>query len=965
MAHLRIILALFILLEVIDFASESPITSFNITDTALTEKWSFGNDWYAYVKAHLFNITCFKFCQDGTNPKSTGISVARVWIYLISHRKNICENFGIFSDEALNRKYSQLRYRFSVCGMISKRLSLYMTPNHLLNTSWVFQVHVHKHFIINITFLSLEGRFHTSCLAVRAVVEENYDENQKRYHWPFCPGNPPRSFYSTGNVADIHLQTSPTYRRLFIKNNFFNEWIGILTFQYQIQDNDISLDIDTLIPTEFAKHMIHEYFYTSYQNYDVEFWTYSIIKRQTLNISLDNRMSNISTLYDISDRYLNIICYMVYESKYIVSYFFFFQSFLGATFVIIEGSLFCNKSQAALIAFEGPPVDMVRMDSLLLRLQEWNCGHTFKPADKNMELKGRIGDMTAVLVVEKVNTIANYSLLLRAEFREIEIPSTFATYQLINLTTKRRMHTMHFNQIKTYFYRVNIDAGKDYVNVAITNMTFNGYTDSACTYGGFFFVLKSIDETRHLGGICSPRGAKQFERLYGRRGMTLPETVIIYVKQYILLTQVHATITFSMDHCWGLFNFLPENAKNLEFFIHVERWGLGTIQESSYYWEGLNSYYRWYGTQNFLGIRRYRENHCMKLQYTLFDNMPQDLLQFIAWEGKSLLGIQHYERMTSTLVKVAFWNTYNYLERFSICVERGLGFFPDNRNDEPYIYLKNPEDEPWSTITFTPKFGIDMACLLFAGAFHIQAEDVDGSPMCFREVGGYMYDAEDPILLKGLCGFPDIHLKVGNQMLGFQRPINDLKCCEIDVLVKSVGNRCITRGFLFRPYGSKYWIVHRWQSNTGTPESVMYRELCNKFMQYYNTEASFIENCIYISIMADLMSCSTQVYYRFSLHYRKAWFQVAASPRKICLADACYIRPIDTSDISWNEAQARCEDKQGSLVSVNSDMEWKMLTYSHLMPWYTYDMFYIGYHTQVNVQVILLKPPKCLYVVVF
>ncbi len=144
----------------------------------------------------------------------------------------------------------------------------------------------------------------------------------------------------------------------------------------------------------------------------------------------------------------------------------------------------------------------------------------------------------------------------------------------------------------------------------------------------------------------------------------------------------------------------------------------------------------------------------------------------------------------------------------------------------------------------------------------------------------------------------------------------------------------------------------------------MYRELCNKVMPYYNTKASFIENCIYISIMADLMSCSTQVYYRFSLHYRKAWFQMVTSPRKICLEDACYIRPIDTSDISWNEAQARCGDRQGSLVSVNSDIEWKMLTYSHLMPWYTYDMFYIGYHTQVNVQVILLKPPKCLYVLV-
>ena len=83
------------------------------------------------------------------------------------------------------------------------------------------------------------------------------------------------------------------------------------------------------------------------------------------------------------------------------SYFVFFQSILGGTFVTFKGSLICKKNEATLIAFDRPPVDTVRMDSLLLRLQQWNCGHSFDHTDRNMELKGWIGDITALLVVEK------------------------------------------------------------------------------------------------------------------------------------------------------------------------------------------------------------------------------------------------------------------------------------------------------------------------------------------------------------------------------------------------------------------------------------------------------------------------------------------------------------------------------------------------------------------------------------
>ena len=48
----------------------------------------------------------------------------------------------------------------------------------------------------------------------------------------------------------------------------------------------------------------------------------------------------------------------------------------------------------------------------------------------------------------------------------------------------------------------------------------------------------------------------------------------------------------------------------------------------------------------------------------------------------------------------------------------------DNRNNEPYTYLKLPDEEPWATISLTSKTGIDMSCLVLGGPFHLQTEDI-------------------------------------------------------------------------------------------------------------------------------------------------------------------------------------------------------------------------------------------------
>ncbi len=958
MSPLTIVLVLLLSIEKGIPTSATPMAKdSNIADAMLAQRLQFGKDWYVYVKAHLFNTVRFKLCNEMIciSIKSQRLSDVFAWIYFTSGKNHICDSVGLTSDVTLKGNPSGYKSHFrhisQPCGRIFKSYSLYTKPNETFilgneSKSLLYHIHVNQRFIINVTFLSLEARFHPSCLTIRAFVEETHDNSQRKYHWPFCPANPPQSIFSSGNAVTIHVQTSPTYRRLFMENNFLGEWIGNITLEYQIEDNDFPL----LNMEQHQKwRRLEEYFYVSLHNFDITSRVYPAIQNMIVRVHIEASTSDKTTLMEHIEH-----LYLVYETKYIVGYFFHLQSFLGATFVIIEGSLICDKSGATLITYEGPPVDLIRMDSLLLRLQEWSCGHNFKPADRNMEVIGRIGDITAVLLIDK--PYANFSLLLRVAVRAMKMNPEFALHELVYLANKSAVLQINFSQTGTYFYRVDIDAGKDFVNVVFKNMSFIGYSSSACTYGGIFIVHKLHLDSRHIGGVCSSHGAKQLERLYGRRGITFTERLIIYIKQYRLLTQIHATLTFSVDQCFGWINLFPDNINNRGVYNLEKQWGVAAIRENRYYGKGLNSYYHWLGVQKFLGMRRFRDNRCIKLQYIIFDNMRGDQLKFIFNEGKSVLGLDHHESIRPSLVRVAFWDIMSDLARFETCTMAGLRYFPDNRNDEPYLYVRSPEDGAVSIAAFTSKVGIDMSCLLFAGAFHIQVEDLGHSGQCVAELGGYLYDAVHPIILKGVCGLPNIHLNVGYQWLGIQTPTTNPNCCELDIVVTSVVRRCILLCLLYRTHLEEgTYSVHQWTSKSNAPDFFTYRGLCVERIKYkVDTKSSFVQSCIEIAFSVISESCDIRVHYRLSLHDGTDSQRSDLTVTKTCLERSCYMSPGVTSNISWNEAQAKCEDKNGSLVSVNSDAEWKMLTSSNLIRFDAVNMFYIGYRVQVSYTISLL-----------
>ncbi len=229
-----------------------------------------------------------------------------------------------------------------------------------------------------------------------------------------------------------------------------------------------------------------------------------------------------------------------------------------------EGFLTCTKPQATLLAFEGPVVEITRVESLLARLQQWNCGHNLKAtADPNSELKGRIGDMTILFLVEKEGKFDFYSLRLEFVYRGIEQNPNFAVMQKLDLETSS---SIGFEHKGTYYHSIYIESAKEgFVKIHFDHISLRGYTDQTCTYGGLYIVKVYTSYVRYVGGMCSHKAAIRFQRLYAKQGLTLNDRVMIYIKQYHLLFLPNLKLRFSLDQCLGLDNIYTNQLPGLYF----------------------------------------------------------------------------------------------------------------------------------------------------------------------------------------------------------------------------------------------------------------------------------------------------------------------------------------------------------------------------------------------------------------
>ncbi len=520
-----------------------------------------------------------------------------------------------------------------------------------------------------------------------------------------------------------------------------------------------------------------------------------------------------------------------------------------------------------------------------------------------------------------------------------------------------------FKQKGTFFYSLNIESVEaGFIKVFFDHVSLKGYMDQSCTYGGLYIANLYASYKRFVGGMCSHKAATRFQRLYGRHGLTLNDRVLIYIKQYNLLFTAYVKLRFSLDRCFGLVN-LHMHSQPIGTYFTDEKEQVDLIKVWRFYGQGRNSYYRWYQVPSFLGIKRGNGTFCIKLHYVSFDRKYEVVGDTRGGFNKVVAGIGNVENIRPSRISLAFWNMDEELKHFDHCLANGFRFFPDNENNEPYVLLKMPEKEFWTTATFAAKLALDKTCLILGGAFHIQVEESATysqrlEAQCFSEVGGYMYDVKHPIIPQGVCGGTIVKLYYWDRFkynrVSFQKPLPYDRCCHLNMLTKSTTTPCIKSAAAYRTFDLIRGVfeVQSWLNRINSSEIFTWRALCTFNNNYEaRTDVSFIETCVDL-IFRVYMTCDIKIYYRMSLVplANNGILAKSTSTQQTCLSNSCYGTPPQLSKLSWESAQALCEQMNSSLVSVNSDAEWRHLV-THTVNRkisFAAKLLYIGYRTVSN-----------------
>ncbi len=562
--------------------------------------------------------------------------------------------------------------------------------------------------------------------------------------------------------------------------------------------------------------------------------------------------------------------------------------------------------------------------------------------------------MTVLLLVENEDKGYIYTLILKVAFRAIETNPRFAFMQMLVLEPGG--NSISFEQTGTYFYSIDIKSMKSsFIGVYFDYLSLRGHMGKSCTYGGLYIVNYYTSYTSYVGGICSHKTAARVQRLYGRHGLVLSDHVMIYIKQYNLLFLARVKLRFSLHQCLGLFNVHMHSKTSGKYFLDTKK-QFELFRENLFYGHGTNFYYRSYGVLQYLGIKRNYDTSCFTLQNLNFDTM--DNVNPMAITNKVIVGTGHVENVKPSRIAMAFWASDEELKHFDNCFADAFRFFPNNQNNEPYVFLKMPEEASWITHASAAKFALDMGCLAFGGAFHIHVQEADNYSQCFSEVGNYLYDVKHPIMPQGVCGGILVKLYQWGRFtwshVSFQRPLLHARCCHLDMLAMPSSIPCIKRAYAYR---ARNWIkrifdTHYWKNQINTSEVFTWKALCTRNNNYeLYTNDSFINTCLDF-FLEELITCDVKIHYRMSLLplVNNTTVTESNSIQQICYRDTCYAIPRNVSTISWDDAQTLCQQMNGSLVSMNSDAEWRQLmTHSLFLEAIMFTkLFYIGYRTVSN-----------------
>ncbi len=922
---------------------------------------SYGKLWHIYLNAYAYAVIRDTIrISLGVKQLTLKISDVTEVVFPVLWKKNPCK-LSTYVDiedtvypfkippqntEEFLLNLGNIQYMFwtksRICGSL-------VHPIKVPAQAYVWTVNVNHNFKMNITVLELQAKLFLRCADLYAVFIDLYDYEGEEFdaHRKFCPNSPPYSFYSSGIQARIAVYIVP-YHLAHARSNTVraaNQNLAHLKFLYQVLDNDFTLrsfehvvEHRTPAPHDSSSMEQSQLRVGISNRYNVP---EAAIGLKSLHVPASNLSSHVnqSVLLPtakniVSGKFNNIYLYVIHM-----------QAPFGVTISIYSSSFICERQQGKALFYDGPPFDLMQMDRMVSRLDEWYCNVSegvpyFTESKTKGPVTASIGDLTLALILK--------STFHRVQL-EVDIQlwkSKWITFDSIYISPFASS-IWSLDPGESSVRILSIQASENlYVKLFFKELSYTTYFHHTCHNGGIFL----FSDATYVGGICSNSVARMLLDHYSMRGMRLGRFVQIVIKQYARLSRILTRFYFSTGTCVGHVNLLPYSLYHLNEIYRISGADVRKVrifydfplnldvQYKSSFWEK-----GWYHHDfaldywHTLYIRR-DPGVCLRIQVMFLDHVPAGtrtsayaMLYLSAVNRREYSSISASHSMSPSLE--------------TICLDH-VRVHLDTKENYAELLPQHPEDKSvYHGMAYNAKVFIPTDCLQAGSVLTFQMERPDDglSYVCFEEFGKYLYDVSQPIIPQGTCGhmklIPQLYVdayKWRDVKVSFQKPVVIPSCCYYSIVVKPTEGSCAMYHASVARHLSRVDFFMQWEwIGINITKSIMWEGQCLEMFPYRDAlmELVTFDTCLDLEITTADVVCGFELVFKASLQKgsTEAGYIVQNNEQQqICSEDSCYVASIVSVNITWDEASQLCQEKGGNLASISSDEEWRFLNDLHV-----------------------------------
>ncbi len=596
--------------------------------------------------------------------------------------------------------------------------------------------------------------------------------------------------------------------------------------------------------------------------------------------------------------------------------------------VIFRQNVSCSIPEAETVFYDGPLQVLWR--AALPVLKYWKCSHTSDNTTDSSrlpahdEVRGSVGALTIIFISPRGDV--DKSIYLKISWHaERMLSNVFRTRKIVLDSLKVR--TIHFRPTRNTFVDVvNVQAPKGrFVHLGFSEMNYVLHTEidadthrRNCIDG---FDIKDPMQFSSLGQVCSNNTAVNLLKHYKKEGLTVGRDIILKKKQYAWLGSISVVIVASVHSCVGYINVFPRRRST---FSTYKRPGTVVTFKARQFQNG--------SIAKIVDMRIHFKRSikaCCELQIVPFEN-----LVFYSME------INHMKLEHLFLKYTITSEDLTSPARFVIdlsSIGSALQFQNTSSTYGIRLYSLNarlfkatmPHTGPWDTDAYSAQIAFHPTILTRAAGFKIQVGDGTMPPVCTDERGANVTAMFFDMHLLGPCA----KAQLGTQdldLVAIYKTYEHRKCCHFDGYITTEHSiqgmafmSLYSQHEQFEPLIGNVWNLS--ESDTVIKFHVLCKTPCSTVFLQMGWDGNSL-NTINIVHHANLIDETNISGITFPQHRVEVANRRPEKWKHVCRNQHCYSTPRRHKATTWDEAQKVCEEQQASLLSINSDLEWALLT---------------------------------------